>query len=72
MLSATILTLIMPLIFFYFIKLFLLFIKREVKNESCDKVCDILIKVVKAVMKFFYILLLFVVLVSFCNVVVGR
>lgn len=71
MFIATIFTLLIPLILFYFIKLFLLFIKREVKNESCDKVCDILIKVAKAIMKFCYILLLFMVLVSFCNVVVG-
>lgn len=67
MFIETILILLVPLILYYFVKVFLLFIKREVKTESCDKFCDTLIKVAKAIMKFFYILLLFVVLVSFCS-----
>ena len=67
MLASVIVFLLIPLIFYYFVKLFLVFIKKEVNTEGCDKVCDTLIKVVKAIMKFFYFLILFMVLVTTCQ-----
>lgn len=72
MLFAIIFTLFIPLIFFYFIKLFLLFIKKEVNTEGCNKVCDTLIKVAKAIMKFLYLLILLVFLFSTCNAILGN
>jgi hypothetical protein len=67
MLASVIVFLLIPLIFYYFVKLFLVFIKKEVNTEGCDKVCDTLIKVAKAIMKFFYFLILFMVLVTTCQ-----
>lgn len=67
MLVSVIVFLLIPLIFYYFVKLFLVFIKKEVNTEGCDKVCDTLIKVAKAIMKFFYFLILFMVLVTTCQ-----
>lgn len=67
MLASVIVFLLIPLIFYYFVKLFLVFIKKEVNTEGCDKVCDTLIKVAKAIMKFLYFLILFMVLVTTCQ-----
>lgn len=68
MLFATAFTFILiPLIFYYFVKIFLVFIKKEVSTEGCNKVCDTLIKVAKAILKFYYLFLLFMFLVATCT-----
>lgn len=68
MFIATFLTLILiPVIFYYFVKIFLVFVKKEVNTEGCDKVCDILIKIAKAILKFYYLFLLFMFLVATCT-----
>lgn len=67
MFIETILILLVPLILYYFVKIFLVFIKKEVSTEGCNKVCDTLIKVAKAILKFYYLFLLFMFLVATCT-----
>lgn len=72
MLAGFIIFLLMPLIFYFFVKFFLLFIKKEVNTEGCTKICNTLIKVAKAVMKFFYFLILLMFLFTTCNAILNN
>ena len=72
MFIATFLTLLfIPLVFYFLVKVLLTFIRKEVNTEGCNRVCDTLIKVAKAIMKFFYFLILFVFLLTTCSTILN-